>query len=229
MNPNHMDQTESKTPGLQQKYSNKSRLLISVCMGALVSGIALIAAWQELGRSISFRHEQFRTSSLQREISAAVDQYKEENGTYPIQLADLLPNEKAGYTLELVAGKGIVDGWGRPFNYTFTSNDYAIISLGHDGKPGGKGVDYDLIDRTPRPPEATPTLPQFLFVLPTTGILLSCLLSGVLTSIICARSITVEKLNRTSLKRLIVSLTVTVVGAVFIALCLAAIHISSSH
>lgn len=41
----------------------------------------------------------------------------------------------------------LTDPWGRPYQYRAERGDYAIVSLGADGAPGGEGDDADISNR----------------------------------------------------------------------------------
>ena len=37
-----------------------------------------------------------------------------------------------------------VDPWGNPYHYTSDGADFAVVSFGKDGQPGGSGLDEDI-------------------------------------------------------------------------------------
>jgi len=96
--------------------------------------------------------------------------------------------------LPFVKNGAPVDGWGRPLHYSAEGTSYTILSYGRDGKPGGIGLDCDMgmvhhpagwyadsikfSGSYQESPSYMPTLYQFLFELPSRGMILSCFLTG---------------------------------------------------
>ena len=69
-------------------------------------------------------------------LNRALDLYKQQVGNFPPSFQELRP-----YLREDVPR----DPWGRPFLYRADGqNRPEILSLGADGKPGGRGDDQDL-------------------------------------------------------------------------------------
>ena len=55
----------------------------------------------------------------------------------------------------------LLDSWNQPFEYSIQNNNYVLTSFGRDGKPGGIGLDCDLTNLQPKPPQSQLTLSQF--------------------------------------------------------------------
>jgi general secretion pathway protein G len=119
--------------------------------------IALIAAM--IVPNIIGRPDQARVTLAQtdeRTIAAALKMYRLDNGEYPTTeqgLAALAHRPTTGAIPTNWATNGYLeqvpaDPWGRPYIYhspTPNGAGYEIISLGKDGKPGGEGLDKDLV------------------------------------------------------------------------------------
>jgi len=77
--------------------------------------------------------QQRTTWDRMQEAVDALEDYRDANGTYPGQLADL-------------PGGPYLDAWNRELVYGLpgTGNDYDLVSYGADGQPGGEGVDADI-------------------------------------------------------------------------------------
>jgi general secretion pathway protein G len=90
-----------------------------------------------------------------RTIAASLEMYRLDNRIYPATSQGLEalvsrpvsppvpPNWSAGGYLAEVP----VDPWGNPYVYRAPGEDgpYDLVSLGADGKPGGEGVDADIV------------------------------------------------------------------------------------
>ena len=85
-------------------------------------------------------------------ISAALDLYRLDNGSYPTAdeglkaLVEKPTNARRWHGPYLNRTDGIIDPWGRPFLYTppTEGNAPVVYSYGADGKPGGTGEDQDV-------------------------------------------------------------------------------------
>ncbi len=78
--------------------------------------------------------EQRQTWATMEQVIAAIEQFKADHGEYPPTLSDL------------PAGVATSDAWGNELVYALpgSGNDYDLISLGSDGKPGGDGTAADI-------------------------------------------------------------------------------------
>lgn len=89
----------------------------------------------------------------EKNIKQALDMFKADNGVYPTTeegLKALVKNpdptkyknySQSGYFSEGTMPK---DSWGNPFIYVNNNGEVDIISLGSDGKEGGKGDAKDI-------------------------------------------------------------------------------------
>ena len=80
------------------------------------------------------------TETSMTETIVRIEMYMKEHGEPPPNLA-VLPTRK-GYA------NSTTDGWGRELQYTVDKNGViSLTSLGADGKPGGDGLNKDIVHR----------------------------------------------------------------------------------
>jgi general secretion pathway protein G len=126
-------------------------LVVLAILGLL---IALVAP--ALIRQLGSAKHKIAQQSVER-LAGILDLYRLDVGSYPTTsqgLAALSDNagNVAGWNGPYIKdASGIIDPWGRPFQYHSPSDrpahPFDIISLGADGKPGGDGEDADIINR----------------------------------------------------------------------------------
>ncbi|HWK35533.1 type II secretion system major pseudopilin GspG [Sphingomonas sp.] len=121
--------------------------------------IIAIVAGMIVGSGILNRPDQARVTTANADlhtISAALKLYRLDNGDYPTtaqglkalaerpETPPLAPNwNPEGYLPEVP-----VDPWGHPYVYQSPApGGFALTSLGKDGKPGGEGLDADIVGR----------------------------------------------------------------------------------
>ncbi|MFA6984713.1 MAG: type II secretion system major pseudopilin GspG [Arenimonas sp.] len=83
-------------------------------------------------------------------LAAQVDQYQADVGAYPDSLAQLVsaPSEATGWLGPYAKDTDFKDPWHNPIEYQRPGDNdapYKLLSLGADGKPGGDGVDKDVV------------------------------------------------------------------------------------
>jgi general secretion pathway protein G len=85
-------------------------------------------------------------------ISTALELYALDNGTMPAQemgLSALVSAPQNGGTWHgpyLKRKEGLIDPWGRPYNYKFPANNgrAEVYTLGRDNAPGGTAENQDI-------------------------------------------------------------------------------------
>lgn len=114
------------------------RLVIACITGLLIFGIGLNATWTN-----SQGHaEQLQTMTRKRikNIDSDIQAFVKKNGKLPTSLNVVGVDPKyPSYN-----DAGLLDRWGHSYVYRLTKNTYTLISYGHDGKPGGVGIDSDI-------------------------------------------------------------------------------------
>jgi general secretion pathway protein G len=127
-------------------------LLVVVAILGLLIGLVAPAMIRQLG---SAKHR-IAEQSVAR-LAGILDIYRLDIGTYPstdqgLSALNSSPAGAAGWNGPYLNDEmGIVDPWGRPFEYRSPSQRagraFDIASLGADGKPGGSGEDADILNR----------------------------------------------------------------------------------
>jgi general secretion pathway protein G len=126
-------------------------LLIVLAILGLLIGLVGPALMRQFG---SAKHKVAEQSVAR--LETVLDTYKLDIGSYPTteQGLDALVNKPTGvknWNGPYVNSKeGLVDPWGRPFEYRSPSqrpgHSYDLRSLGADGKTGGEGEDSDILN-----------------------------------------------------------------------------------
>ncbi len=120
--------------------------------------IALVAAL--IVPNVIGRPDQARVTVARADlkaIAAALKMYRLDNGDYPTTeqgLAALVtrptaPPQPAAYPAGGYLGQMPADPWGRPYQYRSPAENgsgFELVTFGHDGKPGGAGIDADLTE-----------------------------------------------------------------------------------
>lgn len=81
-----------------------------------------------------------------RMLERLVNEYHTTHKVWPTDLLQVYPPD--------TNLPSAIDPWGRPFLYSIHDNKPLIESLGRDGVRGGIGLDADLSNQHPHPPEA---------------------------------------------------------------------------
>lgn len=203
------------------------RLAAAVAVGMSVTALSVLAVYGDRRNANSVLWEQMITHERLQGISKGIRAYQRETGRLPESL-----NELVGYThstLQNVADGPVVDGWGRPFIYTVAGSNWAAVSSGRDGQPGGTGTASDLTSVFLKP-DYQPVFPSFLeFVFElkskTRKALLTCVVCGVLASLVSLFTLHVPKLTARGTTKVVLRILATVVGSAFIAFMIGALHI----
>ena len=191
------------------------RLLIASTIGLVVSAIAIVVAWQN-EHSVLIAKRQLRTRWALGSAGEAIRAHQRTTGSLPRSLDQVRD----------VSGLPLVDGWDRPFLYSTDGGGFLLSSYGRDGKPGGIGLDCDLSTRDPWLKESHATLAQFLFELPSEGIIWACAASGILVFFVCLVT-TREGLAGRSALDTILTLVVTAATALGASVFIRLLHFST--
>jgi general secretion pathway protein G len=121
--------------------------------------IIAIVAGMIVGSGILNRPDQARVTTANADlhtISAALKLYRLDNGDYPTSAQGLkalaerptTPPLPANWNSEGYLPEVPVDPWGHPYVYESPApGGFRLMSLGKDGKPGGEGLDADIVGK----------------------------------------------------------------------------------
>ncbi|HXR04791.1 MAG TPA: type II secretion system protein GspG [Verrucomicrobiae bacterium] len=204
------------------------RFLIASGVWLVVSGISLYVAWQQSNHSIAY-WQQWETRRALKDMSNAIAAYQQKFKVAPrtFEQIQAMTNDvpEIGYWSEF----GFTDGWQHPFIITNEGATCLVISYGRDGKPGGKGIDYDLTSENRNPKESVPTFDQFFYNREMQGMVDSSCVCGGLAALLSFLTVRVPNLTRRGLIVIAKSLCVTLVGTLFVTIMITAVHIPSGH
>jgi general secretion pathway protein G len=187
--------------------------------------MSIFVAWRDTRDADGFTIQQRVTRRQLEMLDVAISRYRAEFNSLPASLSDL---PASGEFPPFERGKIPVDGWRRPFVYTIDGTNWQITSYGRDGRPGGEGLDSDLTDRNPWPKSSSPTLHQFALELPSaTGIIMTCLVSGILSALLTLFTVKRVDLSRSGLIYLCWTVGTTTIAAAIFASFIAALHVPS--
>lgn len=203
------------------------RLLAAAAIGLIVAGISIYVAWGNAADGNDCRWEQYLTQLTLKSFADSIAAYRQKFGVSPQSLEDLgkIDLQKIPEYFQLGDKDHPIDGWRNPLVLSTNPTNLVVTSYGRDGKPGGIGLNYDLSTENLYPREARPTFQQFLYDMPTGGMILSCLVSGGFASLLSFFIVKVPELDRTAMIKLAFKLIVMVLAAVFMATIIASLHI----
>ena len=82
-----------------------------------------------------------------KNIKLGLHAYKNYTGEYPKKLEDLIFDSGIkDWKKCLDADQLPKDPWDNKFFYKRRNNGYILLSFGADGKPGGEGLDADIVE-----------------------------------------------------------------------------------
>lgn len=188
----------------------RARILVATLVGTAVFLLAIFVAWRNGGPGLlnNFILGMMTRGDI-RLLDEAIQGYVTGTGSPPASLSEIRISARwfrsTGQYGGLVRRRGtFLDGWGRPYLYSVEGTNYLIVSYGRDGVPDGKNpLDADISSRDPHTlprfsgtmEQLTPSFRQFLFELPSTGMVLVCLVCGVLAFSLCMATIKPDELD----------------------------------
>ena len=215
-------------PERGSKWANIAfRLVVSISVWITVSAISINTAWKSGRKAPAGRLDQWRTQMTLGEINRALVLYEAEFHGPPASLDQL--GKLENFNLSFENDGSLKDGWGRPFRYRVDGTNCLITSYGRDGKPGGEGLDCDLNNKNLKSEESLPTFHQFIHDMPTGGMIQSCVICGGLAFLLSFFMIKLPKPEVLSYLETVLTLGVTLVGAIIVATIIAALHVPSGH
>ena len=163
-----LDAPYEETPPTENNRSHQTRLrlglrlLAAISLGAAVLSISLCRL-SDTAVSEGARPQQWLTQYFLEEIRTDLTKYETKFGSPPKSLRELLTLSNALENVNSAAQGQPSDGWKRPFLFTNVGSKLIALSYGRDGKPGGKGLDFDLTTTNIFDAQGHPTFSQFLY------------------------------------------------------------------
>jgi hypothetical protein len=166
------------------------------------------------------------TAAYLETTGKAISAFREQRRRLPSTLGELRELPDA----EVAEDGAVYDGWDRPLVYVVEGDRYTLTSLGRDGRPGGVGLDSDLSDVAPCPPESFPTLAQFLSTdMRSADMVVACLACGALAVLASLITLRAPDLHRGSLLVLVLKLALVTGASLVLASLLTMLEVPSGH
>jgi general secretion pathway protein G len=130
-----------------RKHSQHGFTLIElIIVITLIAGVMALVA----GKVIQNKHRaEYNLAKTQlSSLAASIDQYQSDVGALPDSLQQLVTSGADGWLGPYARAEDLKDPWHNAIEYRKPGADdqpYSLVSLGVDGKPGGDGVDKDLV------------------------------------------------------------------------------------
>lgn len=204
-----------------------ANLIAAMVVGLLATGLAIISAWTGADNNLDDgRFQRFTAHGLDK-VRAAISVYQSNHSVPPASLG-LLP-EGSGSPMREDEHGAMADFWGHPLTYSVRGSRYELVSYGRDGKPGGSGLDSDLLCSDRVAPRAIFSLGDFLREPAAKGMLSVGIGAGVVTLLLTFFIFDPGELRRDGWPAEIAKLICTLVFAVIMASFGMAFHIQSGH
>ncbi len=125
-------------------------MLVVLVIIAVIAGMVVM--------NVMSRPDQAKATTAQSDLSTigtALATYRLNNGAYPTTEQGLkalaektnIPPLPTSFPDGGYVSTPPQDPWGRPYLYQSNGSTYEIRTLGRDGKPGGEGVDADIVKK----------------------------------------------------------------------------------
>ena len=130
----------------KRKHSRGFTLIELIIVITLIAAVMAIVAGKVIQNK---RQAEYKIAKTQMTtLAASIDQYESDVGTLPDSLQQLVTAGAEGWLGPYAKAEELKDPWHHPIEYRKPGADdkpYSLTSLGVDGKPGGDGVDRDLV------------------------------------------------------------------------------------
>ena len=129
-----------------RKHSRGFTLIELIIVITLIAAVMAIVAGKVIQNKRQAEYKIARTQMTT--LAASIDQYESDVGSLPDSLQQLVTAGAEGWLGPYAKAEELKDPWHHPIEYRKPGADdkpYSLTSLGVDGKPGGDGVDRDLV------------------------------------------------------------------------------------
>ena len=130
-----------------RKHSRGFTLIELIIVITLIAAVMAVVAGKVIQNKRQAEYKIARTQLTT--LAASIDQYESDVGALPESLQQLVSAPGAeGWLGPYAKEEDLKDPWRHPIEYRKPGADeqpYSLTSLGVDGKPGGDGVDRDLV------------------------------------------------------------------------------------
>ena len=132
----------------KRKQSKGFTLIELIIVITLIAGVMALIAGKVIQNQNKAKYRIAQTQMTT--LAASIDQYQSDTGELPDSLDQLIaaPGNAEGWLGPYAKAEELKDPWSRPIEYRKPGADdapFSLTSLGVDGKPGGDGVDKDLV------------------------------------------------------------------------------------
>lgn len=167
----------------------KRRTVASLSLGASAAFATLFSCWLLLGEHVRRVNGHQDAWLCMSDVQRKIERFRNQHARLPATLAEVLrgPNERDTY-------HDPKDAWGCAIAYRVKGEVYSLVSTGRDGRPGGVGLDADILlsggslsnDSAASTILASPpvTFGQFLAVKSHRPMVVICLIFGAVTSFV---------------------------------------------
>ena len=195
------------------------RILVSLLVAISVTGISIWSAYNAVGSGYS-AHWRIRTDL--RLLRTFASGYKHQEKRAATSLNEVIEaNSRDNDILE----QSRVDPWGREYLYEIVDDEVRLSTLGRDGKPGGRGLDADFSTDNYSPQSARLPLWQFLFEINSQGVLIVCLIAGLLAGCLAYRDFPPPQLQWKAWTNWLIAIAVWTYFSWFSAIAIASLHL----
>ena len=132
----------------KRKHSRGFTLIELIIVITLIAAVMAIVAGKVIQNK---RKAEYKLAQTQMTtLASSIDQYESDVGTLPDSLQQLVTasGQAEGWLGPYAKAEDLKDPWHHAIEYHKPGTDdqpYSLTSLGVDGKPGGDGVDKDLV------------------------------------------------------------------------------------
>ncbi|GDX40287.1 hypothetical protein LBMAG21_05790 [Armatimonadota bacterium] len=195
------------------------RILTSLLFGFAIFYQALSAHRDYVTEDL-LSYQQKMTVERAQELKKRVEDYCLDKSKCPRSLQDLNVKDIPELTN---------DGWGHPFVYKVTENDYTLLSYGQDGKPGGEGLDEDIKSDSLNPQRGHVPFWDYITGEGMQNMTRAAVVSGILSGVLCFVLLRLSDHPKVDKAAVFISLTGLFFAIAMIASGITGLHLPNPH